>query len=372
MAVCGVKDPVAVVMSDVRSDMLPAWRGDDEDAAMAPTRIESHVFVHGMTIHRSGRLTKGDVPNEQYLTLGRVGTGPVWFHTEDLRRLGLLPAVAPRTSVVRFTEEGVVTSNPRRQRWLAWFKTQPRGESNWVWAADLAEWYGYQGGSSSADQVERRRANAYQQLFCLLLRAVFVERDKRPHWLNELRFSRLLPEHAKLLLDLYCDRNRYGEPVLKGGEPCLADDTLRELMNDVWLPSRLVPRWCQDRNIKPPSWLAPQDANAMQARGTTSIATEPQGVPQVQQSDNKVAGNSVSDRTGAPGRPTSRHLVEREFRRRAEADDVCDTLRKEALTLSRWLETAHPGYAPMRPKTVENCIREEYRRLKVKMGSKII
>jgi hypothetical protein len=67
-----------------------------------------------------------------------------------------------------------------------------------------------------------------------------------------------------------------------------------------------------------------------------------------------------SDRTGAQGRPTSRHLVEGEFQRRRETGAVLETLRGEAQALSNWLKTAYPDLAQMTCKTVENCIRPLY------------
>jgi hypothetical protein len=69
----------------------------------------------------------------------------------------------------------------------------------------------------------------------------------------------------------------------------------------------------------------------------------------------------ASDRTGGQGRPTSRHLVEMEFQRRAMAREVADTLKAEAQVLSAWLTRTHVRLAQMTPKTVENCIRKPYK-----------
>lgn len=66
-------------------------------------------------------------------------------------------------------------------------------------------------------------------------------------------------------------------------------------------------------------------------------------------------------RTGAPGRPTSRHLVEQEFKVRANAGRLEDTLADEAAFLSRWLQETHPNAAPMTERTVQNSIRVAYR-----------
>jgi hypothetical protein len=68
----------------------------------------------------------------------------------------------------------------------------------------------------------------------------------------------------------------------------------------------------------------------------------------------------ASDRTGAPGRPSSSHLVELEFDRRVAAEEVLPTLKAEADWLARWLATKHPNFAKMTPKTIENKIRSSY------------
>jgi hypothetical protein len=67
------------------------------------------------------------------------------------------------------------------------------------------------------------------------------------------------------------------------------------------------------------------------------------------------------DRTGAPGRPTSRSLVEREFERRRDAGETLETLIAEARALSAWLGKEYPHYAQMTEKTIANCIRVSYR-----------
>jgi len=67
-----------------------------------------------------------------------------------------------------------------------------------------------------------------------------------------------------------------------------------------------------------------------------------------------------SDRTGAPGRPTSRHLVHREFERRISANEVLPTVAAEAGFLADWLKTNHPTMAPMTEKSIQNAIRQGY------------
>src|SRR5262249_21100874 len=69
--------------------------------------------------------------------------------------------------------------------------------------------------------------------------------------------------------------------------------------------------------------------------------------------------------TGAPGRPSSKHLLEQEMRRRFSCGIAESTLRAEARYLLKWLKQHHPKMPPMTEKTIENSFRDLYRSLKV-------
>jgi hypothetical protein len=66
-------------------------------------------------------------------------------------------------------------------------------------------------------------------------------------------------------------------------------------------------------------------------------------------------------RTGAPGRPTSSHLVEQEARRRIEAGEALQTLAEEARHLAEWLPLTHPAAPAMTPKTITGKVRPIFR-----------
>ena len=68
-------------------------------------------------------------------------------------------------------------------------------------------------------------------------------------------------------------------------------------------------------------------------------------------------------RTGAPGRDTSRHIVELEMRRRAGADLLKSSLAAEADELAAWLKEKHPGAAPMGAKSIRNVLGLVFREL---------
>lgn len=70
---------------------------------------------------------------------------------------------------------------------------------------------------------------------------------------------------------------------------------------------------------------------------------------------------NVRHTSGFPGRPSSRHLVEAEFKRRSQAGELEPSLEKEAAALERWLSETHPGAPRARKKTIQNAIRELYR-----------
>ena len=60
--------------------------------------------------------------------------------------------------------------------------------------------------------------------------------------------------------------------------------------------------------------------------------------------------------SGAPGRPTSRHLVKGELMRRLEPDEpLADSITAEAEFLSRWLETKYPKHPPLSAKSIKNA-----------------
>ena len=69
-------------------------------------------------------------------------------------------------------------------------------------------------------------------------------------------------------------------------------------------------------------------------------------------------GPVTTYKTGSPGRPSSRHLIESEASRRISTGEVPKTLAAFADSLSEWLKTNHPTAAAMTKKTIANRIRE--------------
>lgn len=65
--------------------------------------------------------------------------------------------------------------------------------------------------------------------------------------------------------------------------------------------------------------------------------------------------------TGAPGRPSSMHLVEAEYRARCDRGEAEASIGAEAKALAEWLQTKHPHVPQLRPKSIANRLRHEHR-----------
>jgi hypothetical protein len=70
---------------------------------------------------------------------------------------------------------------------------------------------------------------------------------------------------------------------------------------------------------------------------------------------------SRPNRSGAPGRPTSMHLVLEEFEKRCNAGVLEARIGVEAATLAAWLYATHPGAPSLTAKTIANNIRSKFR-----------
>ena len=76
------------------------------------------------------------------------------------------------------------------------------------------------------------------------------------------------------------------------------------------------------------------------------------------------ADNVASMHSGAPGRPTSMRLVEIEHSARGIEGKHLDSITAEAEALAQWLSDKHPSASRLKPKTICNNLRGEYRRRK--------
>lgn len=86
----------------------------------------------------------------------------------------------------------------------------------------------------------------------------------------------------------------------------------------------------------------------------------------------QVKAFSPTDRTGAPGPPSSMHLVREMMRKRFEAGDALPTMAQEAAELERLFAT-NADYAQLarpRAKTIRNVLGFDFRQLKAKAEQK--
>jgi hypothetical protein len=74
--------------------------------------------------------------------------------------------------------------------------------------------------------------------------------------------------------------------------------------------------------------------------------------------------STVAPTSGAPGRPSSMHLIEDEHRARWERGNALPGVAAEARALHDWFRKAHPDKKPPKAGTIENRIRHEHRRRK--------
>jgi len=82
----------------------------------------------------------------------------------------------------------------------------------------------------------------------------------------------------------------------------------------------------------------------------------------VQNPDPDLQRERKTYKTGAQGRPTSRHFVEKEAQRRLDAGECPKTLVVFSEELANWLKVAEPDAVPMKPHTIENVIRGMWQR----------
>jgi len=100
--------------------------------------------------------------------------------------------------------------------------------------------------------------------------------------------------------------------------------------------------------LPPPSWWTDATDVAVQSGRTGHIES--------------ASDAALPERTGAPGRPTSMHLVTVEYQGRWERGDVLDNIGEEAEALSRWLTNTHPTAPKLTAKTIANNLRSKHRR----------
>jgi hypothetical protein len=75
-----------------------------------------------------------------------------------------------------------------------------------------------------------------------------------------------------------------------------------------------------------------------------------------------IAGVADQYRTGAPGRPTSMHLVEQHYSERCQQKEAKRKISHEADYLAEWLRLKHPREPKLTPKAIRNKLATAHRR----------
>jgi hypothetical protein len=73
--------------------------------------------------------------------------------------------------------------------------------------------------------------------------------------------------------------------------------------------------------------------------------------------------------TGAAGRPSAMHLVEREMEKRAAEGRSASKLSEEARQLSEWMKVEHRSLRAPTPKAISNSLRRKYQNLQASKAS---
>jgi hypothetical protein len=129
-----------------------------------------------------------------------------------------------------------------------------------------------------------------------------------------------------------------------------------------WVSSRPLGWWRID--VGKNCYFFPIDLIELATAHVTAVLIEPLAKPHEPKGQTSVvqmSHDSSDTHTGAPGRPTSIKLVEREIERlrlMGEGNQH-SSIEKWSVHLSEWLEITHPNAPHMTPKTIKNNLRQQ-------------
>jgi hypothetical protein len=185
-----------------------------------------------------------------------------------------------------------------------------------------------------------------------------IEQDLRHFIIEDIMNGRLddagpLEDGRRLGLRIITPENRAGylEGQQAGELLTLARESAEEfsfVSHRLVLMKEAVLDFARRYQLPPPSWWTDATDVAVQSARTGHIES--------------ASDAALPERTGAPGRPTSMHLVTQEYHARWERGDILDSIGKEAEALSRWLTNTYPTAPKLTAKTIANNLRSEHRR----------
>jgi hypothetical protein len=129
---------------------------------------------------------------------------------------------------------------------------------------------------------------------------------------------------------------------------------------------RIIPRLAAEWLLRNPLFchLVPPSLAAFLERRAAPSDVDQHPERQEHQIEHEISAQPVIYATGAPGRPSSMQLVEREMDQRAAAGTMITTsMAKESAALSAWLKTEHPLAPRLTPKSIQNTQATKWRGL---------
>ena len=128
-------------------------------------------------------------------------------------------------------------------------------------------------------------------------------------------------------------------------------------------------RWVEPRYGLPRFWFGSGPARMVSA--ATGRPPSAYNDDHTKRSPTKATGQADQIdpyKTGGAGKPTVKHLVESEMRRRAEHGEMLPILTEESKALSAWAAEKHPNGPRITPKTIRNSLNGVHRGLKGALG----
>ena len=221
-----------------------------------------------------------------------------------------------------------------RRQWISDFANQREIDREWISFAEIIDWRSRKRTDGSIDP--QSRLQAIEDLCSELSFGTRFYRNQpssvlllNPELLEEISPT-LATNPRSMPSSAWVTKDRW-----KAWQDSPSKDALIEqVLMWCWIPLDVCLSWCSNMPFEPkPEWIK---------------GSEPY----------------VSDhRTGAPGRPSSMHLVEAELKRRisSKAPPPASNLTEEAKSLAVWLKENHPGTPTLSSKGILNSLRNEIR-----------
>lgn len=214
------------------------------------------------------------------------------------------------------------------------------------------------------DGLRRIRARARQQTGRLVTYGELHAQLKMEAEDNRTASVRLGEARSQLLEALRCERiSAYGHKSFLNGAPDKSSP-YEAIPFTVFIEKGItVTSWNTaepDRDLPMEAWVGRRGVHFgdVQFKTADILTLWPVGAPVAE------LVSIATDRTGASGRPTSKHLVLQEYQRRADGGKAEETIGEKGKALSDWLALAYPLLAQMAPRVVKNTIRREFNRRK--------